>query len=133
MLLDYRSNVVHDTQQIFLLHFAIYSMYMLYYIAWFAAFGATLASICFIEILGNPAAPLCWFERMLMFGLLLTLTVGILKKDKNIKYYALPFIIFGIPSAAFQQLVHGVSLPWQANLAVKVWFAQRSILKILSG
>lgn len=76
------------------------------YIAWVVALGATLASIYFIEISGNPAAALCWFERMLMFGLLLILTVGILRKDKNVKYYCLPFIIFGIPSATYQQLVH---------------------------
>ncbi len=81
-------------------------MYMLYYIAWFVAFAATLASIYFVEILGKPAASLCWFERMLMFGLLLTLTVGILKKDKNLKYYSLPFLLYGIPAAFFQQLVH---------------------------
>ena len=79
---------------------------MFYYIAWFVALGASSASIYFVEILGKPAASLCWFERMLMFGLLLILTVGILRKDKNLKYYCLPFLIFGIPAAFFQQLVH---------------------------
>lgn len=76
------------------------------YIAWGTALAATAASITFIEILGKPAAPLCWFERMLMFGLLLILTIGILEHDTNVKKYAFPFLLFGIPSAAFQQLVH---------------------------
>lgn len=76
------------------------------YIAWITALFATSASIIFIEILGKPVAPLCWFERMLMLGLFLLLTVGIFLKDKKVKYYALPFLLLGIPSAIFQQLVH---------------------------
>lgn len=76
------------------------------YIAWITALSATSASIYFIEIVGNPAAPLCWIERMLMLGLLLIFTVGIIKRDLNVKYYSLPFLILGIPSAVLQQLVH---------------------------
>lgn len=76
------------------------------YIAWTMALFATAASIFFIEIKGNPAAPLCWVERMLMLGLLLILTVGILKRDLSMKYYTIPFLLLGIPSALFQQLVH---------------------------
>lgn len=75
-------------------------------IAWIMSLFATLASIYFIEIQGNPAASLCWFERMLIFGVFLILTVGILKQDTNAKYYAIPFVVLGIPSALYQQLVH---------------------------
>ncbi len=77
-----------------------------YYIAWWTALLATLASIYFIEVLGKPAAPLCWLERMMMFSLLLIFTVGIYRKDPNVRYYAYPFFLFGIPAAAYQQLVH---------------------------
>jgi disulfide bond formation protein DsbB len=79
---------------------------MFYYSALFISFGATLASILFIEILGNPAAPLCWFERMLMFGLLLILTIGLVRKDISARFYAIPFIILGTSAAFYQQLVH---------------------------
>lgn len=75
-------------------------------IAWIMSLFATLASIYFIEIQGNPAASLCWFERMLIFGVFLILTVGILRQDINAKYYAIPFVVLGIPSALYQQLVH---------------------------
>jgi disulfide bond formation protein DsbB len=74
--------------------------------AWVMALFASLASIYFIEIQGNPAATLCWFERMLIFGILLLLTVGIIRQDINVKFYAIPFLLFGIPSALYQQLVH---------------------------
>ncbi len=76
------------------------------YAAWATAFAATLASIYFIEVKGNPAASLCWFERMLMFGTLLVLTVGILKKDRNVPNYVFPFLLSGIPAAIYQQLIH---------------------------
>ncbi len=78
----------------------------LLYGAWAIALGASLASVYFIEISGNPAASLCWFERMLLFGLLLLLTVGILLKDEKVQYYAIPFIVLGGFSALYQQLAH---------------------------
>lgn len=76
------------------------------YTAWLVSLLASLASIYFIEILKNPAATLCWFERMLMFGIFLILTVGIIRKDVSVRFYTIPFLILGIPSALFQQLVH---------------------------
>lgn len=76
------------------------------YVAWTTALLATLASIYFIEILHKPAATLCWIERMLMFGLFLLLTIGILDHDMRVKRYALPFLIIGLPLSLYQQLVH---------------------------
>lgn len=75
-------------------------------IAWLISLFATLASIYFIEIVGNPAAPLCWFERMLIFSVLLVLSVGIIRKDINVRYYVAPLVAFGLISATYQQLVH---------------------------
>lgn len=80
------------------------SLYL--YFAWITALLASAASITFIEILNNPVAPLCWIERMLILGLLLLITVGIIRQDTTVKYYALPFLLLGIPSALYQQLVH---------------------------
>ena len=75
-------------------------------IAWLMSLFATLASIYFIEIVGNDAAALCWFERMLIFSVLLVLTVGIVRRDINVKYYAAPMVVLGLISASYQQLVH---------------------------
>ena len=80
--------------------------YKYFYIAWVTALLATLASIYFIEIVGRPAAPLCWIERTMMLALFLVFTVGIYRKDPGVKYYAYPFLLVGIPSATYQQLVH---------------------------
>jgi disulfide bond formation protein DsbB len=80
--------------------------YPLLYFAWITALSAVGASVYFIEISGNPAAFLCWFERMLIFGLLLLLTVGIIRRDTAVKFYSIPFLVLGILSSLYQQLVH---------------------------
>lgn len=76
------------------------------YVAWSITLAATLASVYFIEILGNPAAALCWFNRMLVLGLLLVLTVAILVRDTKVWRYSIPFLALGLPVSLFQQLVH---------------------------
>jgi disulfide bond formation protein DsbB len=70
------------------------------------ALFAGAASVYFIEILHNPAGALCWFDRMLVLGLLLILTVGIFYRDHHARRFSVPFLLLGIPSAAYQQLVH---------------------------
>lgn len=76
------------------------------YIAWGIALAATLASVYFIEFLGNPAAALCWFDRMLVLGLLLMFTVAIFIRDTKVWRYSIPFLALGLPASFFQQLVH---------------------------
>lgn len=83
----------------------------LWFIALLTAIAASLASLFFIEILGNPVAPLCWIERMMMLGLVLVLLVGILTRDEKLKYYVLAFLLVGIPAALYQQLVHWDLIP----------------------
>ncbi len=77
-----------------------------FYVAWGTSLAASAASLYFIEIAGNPAAPLCWLNRMLVFGILLILTVGALTRDRGMWRYVVPFVAIGLPVALFQQLVH---------------------------
>ncbi len=67
---------------------------------------ASAASVYFIEILHNPAASLCWLNRMLMFGIFLILSVGAFTRDRGVWRYTIPFLAIGLPVAGFQQLVH---------------------------
>lgn len=77
-----------------------------FYIAWSTALAASAASVYFIEVLGNPAAALCWLNRMLVFGVFLTLSVGAVIRDRGVWHYTVPFISIGLPVALYQQLVH---------------------------
>jgi disulfide bond formation protein DsbB len=76
------------------------------WVAWVAALAASSASVYFIEILGKPAATLCWLDRMLMFGLFLILSVAIVIRDKHAWRYSIPFLAIGLPASFYQQLVH---------------------------
>lgn len=77
-----------------------------FYVAWGTALAASAASVYFIEILGNPAATLCWVNRMLMFGVFLALSVGAVTRDRGAWRYVVPFLGIGLPVAFYQQLVH---------------------------
>ena len=77
-----------------------------FYVAWGTALAASAASVYFIEILGNPAATLCWINRMLMFGIFLALSVGAFTRDHGAWRYTVPFLAIGLPVALYQQLVH---------------------------
>lgn len=76
------------------------------FVAWTTALLASGASVYFIEILHKPAAPLCWVDRMLIFGLWLILGVGILNRDRKVWRYTVPFLAIGLPASLYQQLVH---------------------------
>lgn len=77
--------------------------YILYF-AFFVALIATLGSLFFSEILHFPPCVLCWYQRIAMYPLVPIFAVGILKKDKNVDFYAWPLIISG----AFIGLYHNL-------------------------
>jgi disulfide bond formation protein DsbB len=77
-----------------------------FYVAWSTALAASAASVYFIEILGHPAATLCWLNRMLVFGIFLVLSVGAFTRERGVWRYVVPFLVIGLPVAFYQQLVH---------------------------
>lgn len=77
----------------------------LLFIAWALAFVATSVSLYFSEILALPVCNLCWYQRILMYPLIIIIPVGILKQDKLLPFYVLPLSILGIIVAAYQSLL----------------------------
>lgn len=75
------------------------------YLAWAQVLVATLGSLYFSEILRFPPCDLCWYQRILMYPLLILLPLGILFKDKNLPFYILPFSVGGIIVALYQNLL----------------------------
>lgn len=64
--------------------------------AWLIAIVATVGSLYFSEIRGFIPCELCWYQRILMYPLIIVLGIGFYKKDPNLKLYALPFSILGM-------------------------------------
>lgn len=87
---------------------------VLLYIAWVQAFIATAGSLYFSEVLHYPPCILCWYQRIVMYPLVILIAIGILRKDKNISIYVLPLSVIGIIIAAYHNLLYFNILPESA-------------------
>ena len=75
------------------------------YIAFAQAWLATLGSLYFSEIRHWVPCLLCWYQRILMYPLVIILGVAIWRKDKKVAYYVLPMTILGFLIAFYHYLL----------------------------
>ncbi|OGE25817.1 2-oxoglutarate dehydrogenase [Candidatus Daviesbacteria bacterium RIFCSPLOWO2_02_FULL_40_8] len=83
----------------------------LFYLAWIISVVATVGSLVFSEILKFPPCVLCWYQRIILYPLVLIIAVGILRKDKNLPYYVLPLSITGMAVASYHNLLYYSIIP----------------------
>ncbi|KKS64110.1 MAG: putative disulfide formation protein [Candidatus Daviesbacteria bacterium GW2011_GWA2_42_7] len=81
------------------------------YIAWVQALAALLGSLYFSEVVGIPPCTLCWYQRILMYPLVVIIAVGIIRKDKGLPFYVLPLSIPGMVIAFYQHLLQVGIIP----------------------
>ena len=74
-------------------------------IAFAQAWAATLGSLYFSEIRHWKPCLLCWYQRILMYPLVILLAVAIKRRDKNVAYYVLPMSILGMSIALYHYLL----------------------------
>ncbi len=84
------------------------------YIAFAQALVATLGSLYFSEIEHLVPCVLCWYQRILMYPLVVLLAVGILKKDAHLPYYVLPLSVSGFLIALYHYLLQLGVIPESA-------------------
>lgn len=89
---------------IFLKNFLLKRNNILYF-AWLVAFVATIGSLYFSEVLGIQPCILCWYQRILIYPLVIIIAVGIIRKDTKIYYYVLPMSLIGLAIALFHYLL----------------------------
>ncbi|CAA9286492.1 MAG: Disulfide bond formation protein BdbC, competence-related [uncultured Chloroflexia bacterium] len=65
------------------------------HIALLVACVAMAGSLFFSEVLRWPPCVLCWYQRILMYPLALILAIGILRRDRGLHLYVLPFSLLG--------------------------------------
>ncbi len=75
------------------------------HIALLAAWIATGGSLFFSEVLGWQPCLLCWYQRILMYPLAIILAVGIVRRDRGLHWYVLPFSITGIGVSTYHYLL----------------------------
>lgn len=81
------------------------------YLAWIQALIATLGSLFYSEIKNYIPCILCWYQRILMYPLVIIIAVGILRKDKKVYQYVLPMSILGLLIAFYHILLQKGILP----------------------
>ena len=83
-------------------------------IAWVTSLAAMAGSLYFSNVLHFPPCILCWYQRIAMYPLVAILAVGLMRKDRNVPYYALPLTIIGGLIAVFHNLLYYKILPESA-------------------
>lgn len=76
-----------------------------YYFALIVAIIAISSSLYSSEIAHLVPCVLCWYQRILMYPLVIIIAVGILRKDKGLPLYVLPMSIGGVGIALFHYLL----------------------------
>lgn len=73
--------------------------------AWAVALVATLGALFIGEVMGQAPCVLCWYQRIAMFPLVITLGVGAFLSDRNAILHSAPLAIAGFGFAAFHSLL----------------------------
>lgn len=74
-------------------------------IAWVVSLIATLGSLYFSEIKGFIPCTICWYQRILMYPIVIQLGVSIITRDFNIKKYILALSIPGFLLALYHVIL----------------------------
>lgn len=74
------------------------------YAAWLVALVATLGSLWFSEVRLFVPCTLCWYQRILMYPLVVLLGIAAWRGDAGIVRYVLPLTIFGAVVAGYHVL-----------------------------
>lgn len=80
--------------------------YAFAYAAWVTVMVAALGSLFFGEVMKLPPCTLCWYQRICLFPLAVLLPAGILLRDANLSWYALPLTAAGLGIALYHNLVY---------------------------
>ncbi len=81
------------------------------YLAWIQSIAAMLGSLYYSEIKHYTPCTLCWYQRILMYPLVMLIVVGILRKDPKVHYYILPMAVLGWLIAVYHVLLQNKILP----------------------
>lgn len=81
------------------------------YIAWAQSLIAVMGSLYFSEVAHFTPCVLCWYQRIAMYPQVLLLGTGIVRRDKNVIWYALPLSVIGLIISIYHNLLYNKILP----------------------
>jgi disulfide bond formation protein DsbB len=68
----------------------------------------TTGSLYYSLWAGYVPCELCWYQRILMYPLVVVLGVGLLRRDRGVRWTALPFVVLGTGVSTYHWLVERV-------------------------
>lgn len=75
------------------------------YFAFIVALTATAGSLYYSEVRHFTPCTLCWYQRILMYPLVLIILVAIVERDKLLANFVLPFSVIGAFVSTYHYLV----------------------------
>jgi disulfide bond formation protein DsbB len=81
------------------------------WLAWIVAAVATAGSLYFSEVADYVPCRLCWFQRICMYPLAGILLVAALRKDRGVRWYALPLAVAGLGVSTYHYVIE-----WKPSL-----------------
>lgn len=81
------------------------------FIAWLIASIAMLGSLFFSEVMEFAPCVLCWYQRIFIYPLVITLAIGLFPFDKNSVKYSLPLAAIGWFFALYHTLLYSGIIP----------------------
>ena len=76
--------------------------------AWIVATVTTLGSLYYSEHAGFVPCELCWYQRIVMYPLVIVLGVAALRRDRTVWITTLVFVVIGAPLSLYHWLVERV-------------------------
>lgn len=84
------------------------------------ALFATLGSLYFSEIRAYAPCEMCWYQRIIMYPMVLMSFISIVRKDMNIAYYLLLFSSIGIIAAIYHYSLQKLPVFTDLNMCTGV-------------
>lgn len=75
------------------------------WIAWCVALAATIGSLVYSEVIHFVPCRLCWFQRIAMYPMAIVLLVGAIRREFQVKYYALPLAVIGLGISIYHYML----------------------------
>ena len=81
------------------------------FIVWLIAAIGTLGSLFFSEVMEFAPCALCWYQRIFLYPMVITLAIGLFPLDKGAIKYSLPLAIGGWFFALYHNLLYYGIIP----------------------
>jgi len=81
------------------------------YIGWVQAILGVGGSLFFSEVMHYPPCVLCWWQRVVIYPMVVLFAVAIYRKDRNVFWYAMPLLVVGWLVSLFHNLLYYKLIP----------------------